>query len=353
MPEISGLIGFLASALTATAGFVTYTLIPFLVLIGFIVIVHELGHYAAARLGGLTIKEFSVGFGPRIATFQGASHPWTLRAIPLGGYVLIPVEGPGSLETASLRSRLGFLAAGPAVNVACGIALFTIASLNGLGFYTTQVERLSHDGTAYAAHVQPGDRIVAVDGISTASLRDLVMSVTNGPRDGSNTFTIARPGTTKFDVTLPRQGDYGIGFETKTASGLISALALGIEQTYALTWTTIISPFLVTASGGSMTSMLSGPVGIAHATGEVVRGPSPLLTGLQFAAALSISIALFNLLPLPNVDGGRMMMALGEALTRRKTPVRVQHFLFGASYGALICGMLLITVHDVVGIIAS
>ncbi len=353
MADLANLTGSIAHLLTIIYGFTVSTILPFLVLIGFIVIVHELGHYAAARLGGMKVEEFSVGFGPKITSIQGKHNLWSLRAIPLGGFVRVPIEGPGSLEEASTRTKLGFLSAGPAVNIAFGVILFAAASWGGIGYSTTRITDVATGGAAKAAGLRPGDQIVAVDGIPALSLRDLVIAVTSGPAGGSNRFTVERPDTdARFDVVLSR-GNYLMTFETLKANSLASALRLGFDQSLALAWNTVTGPFFVTASGGNVATMFSGPVGIAHVTSEVVRGPSPLLATLQLAAALSISIALFNLLPLPNVDGGRIMFALGEGITRRKTPIKVQHFLFGASYGALMAATVVITFHDVATIIAS
>jgi regulator of sigma E protease len=353
MVDLAGLMEGMFGLVGAAGGFLAFTVLPFLALIGFIVIVHELGHYALARIGGMTVEEFSIGFGPKLLSRRGRHNLWSLRAIPLGGYVKVPVEGPGSLETASTPAKLGFLIAGPAVNIVFGVALFAIASAAGLGFNTTRIETVGQGGTAASAGLHAGDEVVAVDGIPTHSLREIVIAVTSGPAGGRNTLTVTRTDDpVRRDVVVAR-GDYRMSFETLKAETPIAALRLGLDQAVALTWSTFTGPFLVSASGGNVATMFAGPVGIAHVTGEVVRGPSPVMAGLQLAAALSISIALFNLLPLPNVDGGRILFAVGEAVTRRKTPIRVQHFLFGASYGALMAGMVVITFHDIVGIIAA
>ncbi len=128
-----------------------YTVIPFLALIAALVLVHELGHYAAARLTGLRVEDFSLGFGRVLWQRRSRHNTWTLRLLPLGGYVRVPVEGPGSLAEATTATRIIFTAAGPAVNLAFAFVFYALAFMNGLTYTPSLVAEVVQGGPAQAA----------------------------------------------------------------------------------------------------------------------------------------------------------------------------------------------------------
>lgn len=346
-------VGNTALALgSALGGVLAYTIVPFLALIMTLVLVHELGHYAAARLTGLRVLDFSLGFGRVLWQGRGRHNTWTLRLLPFGGYVQVPVEGPGSLAEATTATRIVFTAAGPAVNLAFAFVFYVLAFMNGLTFTPNRVAEVIPGGPAYSAGIQAGDRIVAINGVGVRSFDDIMVGSLYGDPNHTDTVTVERgsaPATETLTMPVTKQNRlYGVRFQRETADGPIAAMRLSRDQMAAATWSMLHLPFLVSTNGGDPITLFSGPVGIAHVTGNVVRGPEPGLVGLQLVAMLNLGLALINLLPLPIFDGGRILIYAVEGLVRRRTPLRLQNFMAGASLGLILTLGMIITTKDVI-----
>jgi regulator of sigma E protease len=324
---------------------------------GALVIVHELGHFAVARLCGMRVERFSVGFGPVVLRRKSGATEWAISAVPFGGYVRIAGMGPGedvadgddgAYANKPAWKRFLVIFAGPVMNYALAVVLAT-AMLATLGFREPDpaptIGEVVADGAAARAGLRTGDRVLAIDGKPVASWDALVAGVVARP-GAPATLTVARGDTAPlFIVATPDavggRGRLGVGQALRVVrAGPAEAAVAGFRVTNARAGE-ILSGLgqMVT---GRQRAELRGPVGIAQEMARSARaGAAPFITIVWF---ISIALALFNLLPLPALDGGRLVFLVYEIVTRRRVNQRVESFVHLAGFVALFGLILAVTV---------
>ena len=335
----------------------------FAIRIGFLIFVHELGHYFAARSQGVTVEVFSIGFGPALLKYKAKSGTqWQISALPLGGYVKMqgwgePEPGtavasaPGSFSAASLSSKAVIVAAGPMANLGLAVLLYAGLFMSA-GQPTTPAvfSAVEHGSAAATAHLQPGDRVLAIGGMAVrdfAALQDVVVAHPNTELD----FTVARAGKSFTEsvqigeATADGQSIGHLGVEAApvfTRLGPLPAVAAAFQTTGGIiaSWGTQMGQLLFQHKG---LSELSGPIGIAQITGKVAAmGWAPLIDLLAF---LSINLGLVNLIPIPILDGGHLLFYGWEAVMRRKVSEKARDM--GLRFGAaLILTLFLVTTFN-------
>lgn len=339
--------------------------LAFIVVLGVLVTVHELGHYLVARWRGVTVEAFSLGFGPALVSrTDRRGTVWKISAIPLGGYVRMKGwseygaetddgEDPGSFRSKSLATRAAVVAAGPAANFLLAFVLFSaVFATTGKPTVEPVVSAVLPHSAAAAAGLVPGDRILSVDGhaVSTFDRLRSLIAARPGDRvaltyrhDGTTRRTNVTTGTAKLDGTTIGQ----LGIEGKVIAMRYLPLPYAILAGADVTWRATVATFdglwqLVAYHKG--VSQLGGPIRIAQMSGAVAaKGVSDLVT---FIGVLSINLGLINLIPIPILDGGHLMFYAGEALYGRALPRRLR--LAGLQAGALILMFLVVfvTMHD-------
>ena len=382
--------GFLGQALL--------TIVPFLLVLTFIVTIHELGHFLVARAFGVKVDRFSIGFGRTIvARTDRHGTEWRLAWLPLGGYVkfsgdLDASSVPDQAGLAELRQRVIaengvgaerdyfhfkpiwqralIVAAGPAANFLLAIVLFTVLfSVVGEQIVAPRVARVAPGTPAAEAGFQPRDLIVAVNGQRVQEGAEVTRIVIMSAGDPLR-FTVDRGGRQVFLTATPQRRE-----EQDELAGRVKIARIGLEmaplaqdyrfrrlnpleaagkgaatigETVGTTATYIGRIFTGKESG----DLLNGPLGIAKAAGGVTRqavaaNPDPVwmaanlaLTFLQFAAIVSIGIGIVNLLPIPVLDGGHLLFYAYEAVARRPVPARVQEAGYRVGL-ALLAGLML------------
>lgn len=382
-------------------GFLSQTLlsiVPFLLVLTFIVTIHELGHFLVARAFGVKIDRFSVGFGKTIvARTDKHGTEWRLAWLPLGGYV----KFSGDLDASSVPDQAGLaelkqrviaeggagaerdyfhfkpiwqralvVAAGPAANFLLAMVLFTVLfSVVGEQIIAPRVGRVSPGTPAAEAGFQPRDLIVAVNGqpvLEGAEVTRVVMMSAGDPLR----FTVDRGGRQVFLTATPvrRMEDDELAGRVRIARiGLemiplaqdykfrrlnpLEAAAKGVD-TIGDTVTTTATYIGRIFTGKESGDLLNGPLGIAKAAGGVTRqavaaNPDPgymaanlALSFISFAAIVSIGIGIVNLLPIPVLDGGHLLFYGYEAVARRPVPARVQEVGYRVGL-ALLAGLML------------
>lgn len=373
-------------------------IVPFLLVLTFIVTIHELGHFLVARAFGVKIDRFSIGFGKTIVSrVDRRGTEWRIAWLPLGGYVkfsgdLDPSSVPDEAGLAELRQRVIaengpgverdyfhfkpiwqralIVAAGPAANFLLAMVLFTLLfTAVGEQVLAPRVARVDPGTPAAAAGFQPNDLIKAIDGRPVADTSDVTRTVMMSAGD-SLRFTVDRNGRETVLVATPqrRLEDDQIAGRVRIARiGLlmdrriedfsfrrlnpVQAFGKGIETigTTVGTTATYIGRIFVGKESGDL---LNGPIGIAKAAGGVTQqavaaNPDPgwmaanlALTFLSFAALVSIGIGIVNLLPIPVLDGGHLLFYGYEAVARRPVPARVQEVGYRVGL-ALLAGLML------------
>ncbi len=369
------------------------TIISFIVILSVLVLVHELGHFLAARKFGAKAEEFGLGFPPRlVGWYKNSSGKWktvfgnkevtdavdtvyTLNTIPLGGFVKIKGEdGENKADNSSFANkpiwqRSIILSAGVVMNV---ILAAVIISLNLLVGATQPIEGVPLDGAivrdrhiavnsvvvnspAAKAGVQAGDRIISIDNNKITSTEYLQNYV--GERAGKvvtytfvrNTETITKEIT---PITLEETSRGGIGI-TISENAFVRfpwylAIYEGVKTTGYYLWL-IITGFvdLLTrlVTGGGVSADIAGPVGIAVLTGQVADMGFPYL--LQFAALLSLNLAVINILPIPALDGGRILFLIIEKIKGRPAKQETEALIHNIGFMLLIGLIILVTFKDI------
>lgn len=301
------------------------TILAAIFVFGVLVTVHEFGHFITAKLTGMRVDEFAIGFGPKIYQQKDGDTLYSLRAIPLGGYNKIagmdpddPVE-PDSFKSKTIPARMLVILAGALMNFILPIILFSgIFMVEGkLQLVNEPVLGTVVDEMAAArAGLKAGDRIVTIDGKGVQTWTEVVTTLRSA---GTNevTLTAERSGVTQtYKMTPVYDKDAGralIGISpkfTKESLGFFGS----IKEGFAYTKNIIVSMLngLYKIVSGKAPADVSGPIGVAQMAGQVAeKGLLPLM---NFVAFLSINLGVINLLPLPALDGGHFVLLVLEAL---------------------------------------
>jgi len=344
------------------------TIVSFLIVIAVLILAHELGHFITAKAFGVRVDEFGLGFPPRLLSVKWGETRYSLNAIPLGGFVkMAGEEDPTksrSLASKSAGIRILILSAGSLMNLLLPLLLFSIAFMvpHNLVMGQVMVQEVAADSPAVVAGIESGDTLLRIEGKPVHNIGDLhrYVQINLGKEI---TMLVKHDDATTEEVRLvprwrPPQSQGAIGVAVSITEPTIvrqsepfwRAVPLGVErciETFVLFKNGIISMIIGTAAAG-----ITGPVGIAQITREVARaGLSPLL---EFAAFISINLAIINLFPLPALDGGRIVFVLLELVRRGKRispqTERLVHFV---GFALLITVMLIITYQDILRIISG
>lgn len=332
------------------------SLLWFLLIIAISIFVHELGHYLAARIQGVGVRNFAVGFGPTLLSFERWSTVWRLNLIPLGGYAEIEGMQPGDTQGYAQLSGWGkflILIGGIVMNL---ILAWSILGLLGStqGFPNpdntkAEVSSVVPGSLAERVGFKPGDQIVAVNGQPLTSFQDVskfrssigekVFTVVRGPQTLELRFSWSgqepRLGIAYAPVVTYQRQNFFVGF-ARAASSTVTLFPRIVSE---------IVGGLVKLFGGQQVAGLSGPVGIVNATSQAAQAGGYAL--LVLLANINLSLAIFNLLPIPGLDGGRIFVLLLNALSGGRIRPEMEARL---AYGGFIFVLLLIvlvTINDI------
>lgn len=360
-PKANPVLSFIPDFIRSAAAFV--------VVLGVLVFVHELGHYLAARWRGVRVETFSIGFGQAITSWTDRSGTvWKLAWLPLGGYVKLHGQErpqdvaedvrakwiPGqTFHDKTVLSRAIVVAAGPIANFALAMVLFAALFIAiGEPVALPVVGAVLPDSAAARAGLMVNDRIVSIAGDSIGTFEDLQHSVTMHPGETLK-MNIRRDGADQqLDVTTESRdsGGHKVGLlgirggavEYRHVS-VPAALLGGVTQTWTITKETFTG-LAQMISGTRGTEELGGPLRIAQLSGQVAQlGVASLVS---FIAVLSVNLGLINLFPVPVLDGGHLVFYLAEALRGRPLPQRAQEYGFRAGLAFLACLFVFATWND-------
>ena len=343
-------------------------IVSFFVVILVLVLAHELGHFITAKASGVRVDEFGLGFPPRLLSVRRGETRYSLNAIPLGGFVKMAGEEdpkvPRSLASKSVGTRLLVLSAGSLMNALLPLLLFSIAFMipHNLVIGQVIVEEVALNSPADRAGIEPGDTFLSINNKPVNNIGDLHRYIQlNLGREIA--ILVQHSDSTTEDVQViprwkPPEGQGAVGILISAPDSTITsqhypfwkAIPMGVSaciETFVLFKNGIISTIIGTAP-----VVVAGPVGIAQLTGEVAKaGISPLL---EFAAFLSINLAIINIFPLPALDGGRIAFVLLEWVRRGKriSPKR-EGLIHAIGFALLMAAFLAITYQDIIRIISG
>ncbi len=335
-----------------------------MIIFGFLIFIHELGHYLTARLFNVTIHEFAIGMGPAVLnrTSKKTGIKYSLRALPVGGYVSMEGEDEESDDTNSFRhkpvwQRIIITVAGAFMNIMIGVIVmsFLVAAQdvlpsNTIGAFAEYEDR--ETSYAYAEGLRIGDEIIKVDGVRVHIANETI-------------YQIMRRGIEPIDITVIRNGevtviedvvfptftesgtlfatvDFKVNPEAKTPLTVLKHAAFRSVSTIRMIWESLYD--MITGRYG--VEAVSGPVGVTKALGEAAEeGAGDLI---YLAVVISMNLGVMNLLPLPALDGGRLLFQFIELIFRKPVKPEIEGYIHFAGLVALMFLMVVIAVKDVV-----
>lgn len=334
------------------------TVYPIIIAILFfelIIIVHEGGHFAAARLMKIKVNEFSIGMGPKIFLFTKGKTKYSLRWILFGGYCAMEGEDEASSEAGSFSSksvpaRMLVVVAGALMNLLLGFLIIVciISNQNLVG--TTTVAKFDDNAVSASSGLMVGDTIKSIDGMRVFTATDVETGLTRSP-DDTLSITVERNGKiqtleVKFQMEEYEGRKYVgmdfwlLGKEKTVGSVLKNSAATFVSYTRMVFLS--VHDLLVGRYG---LSDLSGPVGTVSVVSNAAK--TSLNSLLRISAILTINIGLFNLFPIPALDGWRFFLLLGEGVFRKKLPAKWEYAINAAGLAVLLGVMVLVTFSDV------
>lgn len=340
-----------------------------IVALSILILIHEAGHFFMARWLGVQVDRFSIGFGRVLFRWRRGQTEYCLSLLPLGGYVKLAGEQAAGTTGARwefgsrpVGQRAGIIVAGPLVNYMTGILLFILIFWAGHPTLAPQIGTILPGYPAAASGLQPQDLILRVNHIPVESwemVTDLVRRQTSGAplalvvqRGGVEQTLLVRPkvktGRTIFgrSVKVAVVGMLPAGGVRIVRYPVDRAIVEGVRRTWWLTTMTYQSLWQMATGALSMKESLTGPVGIFYLTSSAAQMGWRYL--VQLFAVLSVSLALFNLLPIPVLDGGHLVFLGWERLRRRPVSVRVQEVMTQAGMCLLLGLLFLVTYNDLV-----
>lgn len=342
---------------------------PYLVAIlffGFLIASHELGHFSFAKLFKVTVNEFSLGMGPAIFKRKKNGTTYALRVLPIGGYVSMEGEDEESEDENAFNrkkvwQKIIIVAAGAITNLLVGLILVSIVlSMENL-IGTNKIISFYDGATSAQTGLQKDDEILAIDGHRVFSDMDISFLMTRSD-DGVFDMTVRRNGKKKelHDVTFKSQKedkytvieyDFVILGEKPTVLNVFTNSFKRSVSIVRIVWLSLFD--LVTGKYGL--TDLSGPVGtvnvIADATQSAVGSKEGLKAALEMMALISINIGVFNLFPLPALDGGRLFFLFIEGIRRKPINPKYEGFVHAAGLVLLLGLMLVVTFNDILTIV--
>ena len=322
-----------------------------------LIIIHEFGHFITAKLCKVRVNEFAVGFGPKLFKKKIGETTYAVNAIPLGGYCAMEGEDEASEDNRAFCNkppfkRLLIVAAGAVFNLILGLIIVAIILIPTDVFASTQVARFEEGAVSCNSGLQVGDTIIKVDGRRIISTYDLSYAFT-GVDDGKIDITVKRDGkkVELKDVEFDSEKIDDISYLTVDfrVKGIKKTFLSYIEQTVrtALSYSRVVWFSLIDLITGKYgISAVSGPVGMTAAIGSVAK--ANLFDILPIMALITINLGIFNLLPLPALDGGRILFILFELIFRKPVAKKYEGFIHAAGLVLLLGFMLLVTIKDII-----
>ena len=341
------------------------TIIAFIFVFSILIFFHELGHFIAAKVSGVKVYKFAFGFGPRILGFTKNQTEYLICLIPLGGYVKmagemgqedvkkiseeeVPEKQRFDKKTLGIRALI--VALGPFMNIATAVVIFSlIFFVNGIPVVTNFVSTVVENGPAEQAGILSGDKIIAIDSIKMEDPNRIANTINKSSGEELQ-ITLDREGEVIDVFVIPKYDDdykkglIGITFEvTIERINIFSAFYKGLIATGNII--KLIFSNTIEMITGKVPMEIAGPLGIAQMTGEAAK--LGFLNLLYFTAILSIFIGLFNLLPIPILDGGHLLILVIEKLRGKPLEPEKINFMYLIGISLMIIIFIFATYKDI------
>lgn len=338
------------------------TLISTVVVFGLLVLIHELGHFVMAKKTGMLVREFAIGFGPKLISRKVGETVYSIRCVPLGGFNDIAGMDPGDDEAGErsyyrkpILHRMAVIVAGAAMNLILPLFLFW-GIIYFTGIYAPSPEpvlgEVMADTPASRAGLKNGDRILSMDGQEITSWQDFSTLIKDGAGH-SYRVVFERAGERQETTLTPEYNEraqralIGVrGDVIVEQVGAVKAFSLAVRRNVLIIGRMISG--LGEIISGEAAGDVSGPIGVVQMTGEMAHaGMLPLI---NFTALLSLNLGIVNLLPIPALDGGHIVVLLLEALRGKPLGEKALGYIQMVGIACLATIMLFATKNDIVRI---
>ncbi len=320
------------------------TLLAFIIVLGILIFFHELGHFTLAKLNRVGVLKFSLGFGPAIVKKRIGETEYALSVVPLGGYVkllgenieedeeLTHIEPEKSFSRKSLLSRASIVAAGPVANLVLAFIIYTVLAWSGIPRLLPVVGEVQRQSPAYSAGISKGDTIISINGKGIKLWKDISPVIQQAYKKNKPLeITVKRESRSLIIHVMPQMkttkdifgerimrpiiGISPMGSTMIQTYGPFKGMYWGMAQSYRVLKITCIGFWKVLNGSIDIRKSLGGPIMIAQISGETFReGWLPFLSMIAF---ISINLGLINLLPIPILDGGHLLLLCIEWITGR------------------------------------
>lgn len=351
--------------MTVVLHFITHTLLPFVFVLGLLIFVHELGHFLVAKLAGIRVERFSLGFPPRLIGKKWGDTDYCISALPLGGYVKMAgmidesldkegIKGePDEFMSKPILSRLAVMAAGPGMNYLLAIVIFA-----GATFFTgipepvgPVISAVVPGEPAEKIGMHAGDRIVSLNGESIESW-DQVVKIIHASPDKEVSIIFEREGENISATVVPKLdklngvGLIGIAPETRIRpAGFFESIGGGFATTWQLTKLVVRSLKMIIVGEIDVRKGLAGPIGIAKMAGDSAKSGFGAL--LIFTAFLSLNLGFLNILPIPVLDGGHIVFLFIEVVKRKPVSLKTRLIVQQVGMAFLLALMVFFIFNDI------
>ncbi|MDD5680339.1 MAG: RIP metalloprotease RseP [Candidatus Omnitrophica bacterium] len=343
------------------------SIIGVIVVFSIMIISHEFGHFLMAKKMGVKVEVFSFGFGPKIVSFERGGTEYVLSAVPFGGYVKMAgdelsekLEGKEwEFYSKPIYKRFNIIVAGPVVNYILGFVFFCLVFMMGAPVATSRIGGILDGYPAQQAGIQSGDLILDIDG-KPVKYWDDVLAAIRDRKEGNINVGIERNGKTQRFVVAGKSEDakdilgkplkrtmIGIAPSDEVIFvkyGFFKALVMGADMVWKITTLTYQAIWGMFVGAVSLKAV-AGPIGIFAMTGKAAS--MGLIYLLHISAFISVSLAIFNLLPFPILDGGHILFLMIEKIKGRPVDKKVQEAAQNIAFALLIAFVLLVSWNDI------
>lgn len=323
-----------------------------------LIVFHEFGHFIVAKKSGIKVNEFAVGMGPLIYSKEKGETTYSFRAIPIGGYCAMEGEDdessdPRSFDNAPASKRFLTILAGPVANLIIAVLVFTIVGVIG-GVVTTTVDDFIENSPAQAAGIEKGDEILKINGQEISDFTDISKVVNDfyKDKDFDKEITVIAKRNGKdldfaFKPKVEGENTYIGIIPARRTPGFFEAIGLGFKETgrnIKMIFTILGRLFTGKLAFGA----LSGPVGVLKELGN--QAQNGLASLLYFLAYISVNLAVFNLLPIPALDGSKLLTSGIEIITGKKINKKLEEKITMVGFFILLGLILVVSIKDIVNL---
>ncbi len=339
-----------------------------IIVFSILILSHELGHFIMAKRMGVKVEVFSLGFGPRIWSVKRGGTEYAFSAIPLGGYVKMAGEEPGEESSGAewefrskpVYKRFNIVVAGAVFNYIAGFIMFCLVFMAGAPVPTSRIGRVLEGYPAEKTGLKENDRILAIDGKEVRYWED-VIDILHKKKEGEAIELSVERGGRRLDFRVSGKSEehtdifgkpvrmtlIGIGQSDETElvrHGFVEAVEMGGRTTWGITTMTYKAIWFM-FTGALSVKEVSGPIGIFAITGRFAKKGIVYL--LWISGVISVSLAIFNLLPFPILDGGHVLFLAFEKMRGRPLDAKVQEKVQQVALALLIAFVLVVSWNDV------